>query len=376
MLAVKRRILFLTVIPSPYQQQLFARLSETEAFDVRVLYYAMGAGDRQWMPPPLAQFETVMPGTKMRWLGESAYFNPRVVRQIVEADADLIVVSDYSAPTAQIAMRALALKGRAWVFWGEMPGFSSRGRIGTFLRRKLQAPLAQATAIAAIGGKAVASYEELFPGKPVFNIPYFCDLQPYQAARRRAPTEKAGAVSILFSGQLIERKGVDVLIQAFSRVAQNDQNARLILLGGGPERRRFEGMVPGPLRDRVDFLGHHEPHQVPDIFATAQVFCLPSRHDGWGVVINEAVGAGLPVVVSDAVGAGYDLVRNGINGYVTRAGDVGELSDALGRLVGDAQLRARFAGASATVADRWGLDEGVSRWLSATDSVLSRRRAA
>ena len=374
--AVKRRILFLTVIPSPYQQQLFARLAEADAFDVRVLYYAMGAGDRQWMAPPLAPFETVMPGTKMGWLGESAYFNPRVVRQIVEADADLFVVSDYSAPTAQIAMRALALKGKTWVFWGEMPGFSSRGRIGTFLRGQLQAPLAQATAIAAIGNKAVASYQELFPGKPVFNIPYFCDLQPYQAARRRAPNEKTGAVSILFSGQLIERKGVDVLIQAFSRVAHNDQNARLILLGGGPERRRFESMVPGPLRDRVDFLGHREPPQVPAIFAMAQVFCLPSRHDGWGVVINEAVGAGLPVVTSDAVGAGHDLVHTGVNGYITRAGDVGALADALGRLVGDARLRARFANASASMAHRWGLDEGVARWLSATDSVLSRPKAA
>lgn len=376
MSTVKRRLMFLTVIPSPYQQQLFARIAELDAFDVRVLYYSMGAWDRQWQAPELAPYETVMPGTKIRWLGESAYYNPRVTQQIAEADADLVVVSDYSAPTAQIAMRSLSLRGNDWMFWGEMPGFSSRGQIGSFVRRRLQAPLARAAGIAAIGGKAAATYEALFPGKPVVNIPYFCDLRPYQRARSRAPVETAGTVSILFSGQLIERKGVDVLIGAFTRVSQNDQNVRLVLLGSGPDRGRFEGMVPDALRDRVVFLGHREPHEVPDIFARAQVFCLPSRHDGWGVVVNEALGAGLPIVVSNAVGAGHDLVQDGVNGYVTPSGDVGALADALDRLVGDAQLRARFADASASLAHRWGLDEGVSRWLSATESILSRRRAA
>ena len=376
MAIVKRRILFLTVIPSPYQRQLFAHLAESGAFDVRVLYYAIGAWDRQWAPPKLASYETVMSGTKMRWLGESAYYNPRVLQQISDADADIVVISDYSAPTAQIAMRGLGLKGKQWMFWGEMPGFSSRGRIGSFVRKQLQAPLAHATAIAAIGSKAVSAYEELLPGKPVFNIPYFCDLRPYQDARCRTPAEAAGAVTILFSGQLIERKGVDVVIQAFLRLAPRHEQARLVLLGSGPERGRFEGMVPHALRDRVVFLGHREPHLIPDMFATSQVFCLPSRHDGWGVVVNEAVGAGLPVVVSDAVGAGHDLVRNGVNGFITRAGDVGELAEALGRIVLDAQLRARFAEASASIAEHWGLKEGVSRWLSATDSVLSQRRAA
>jgi glycosyltransferase involved in cell wall biosynthesis len=375
MATAKRRILFLTVIPSPYQRQLFARMAESDAFDVKVLYYSMGAWDRQWAPPDLAAYESVMPGTKMRWLGESAYYNPRVLQQISDVGADIVVVSDYSAPTAQIAMRGLSLRGKEWMFWGEMPGFSSRGHIGTFVRSRLQAPLAHATAIAAIGSRAAAAYEDLFPGKPVFNIPYFCDLQPYQEARCGAPGE-AGTVSVLFSGQLIERKGVDVLVQAFSRVASRHGHARLVLLGGGPDRRTFEGMVPEALRERVDFLGHQEPHLIPGLFATAQVFCLPSRHDGWGVVINEALGAGLPIVVSDAVGAGHDLVRDGVNGFVTRAGHVDELAEALDRMISDARLRARFAEASAAMADHWGLSDGVERWVSAVDTVLSRRRAA
>lgn len=376
MVMPKRRVLFLTVIPSPYQRQLFDRLSRAQAFDVKVLYYAMGAHDRQWEHPDLSPFEQVMPGRQLKWLGGSAYCNPRVLRSLSELAADVVVVSDYSVPTAQIAMRALAMQARTWIFWGEVPGFNRRGRLGSFMRRRLQAPLATASAIAAIGSKAVSSYEELFPRKTIFNIPYFCDLGPYQAARRkRSVSNDAGSestVDILFSGQLIARKGCDVLLAAFSKVAERHARARLLLLGHGPERETLESMVPDPFRDRVIFLGHREPHEIPDIFAAADVFCLPSRHDGWGVVVNEALGAGLPVVVSDAVGAGHDLVRDDVNGYLVSTGDNDRLADALDRIVGDAQLRFRLSAASQAMAREWDLDEGVSRWLMATDSVLAK----
>lgn len=371
MAMAKRRILFLTVIPSPYQRQLFDRMAKTQAFDIRVLYYAMGAHDRQWQQPELATFEAVMPGLKLRWLGGSAYCNPWVLRAMSEVDADVVVVSDYSVPTAQLAMRVLGMRGRPWVFWGEVPGFNQRNRIGAFMRRRLQAPLETATAIAAIGTKAAKAYEALFPGKAVFNIPYFCDLAPYREARRRRPAARKGTVDILFSGQLIARKGCEVLLRAFMKIASIHPQARLIMLGGGPERSALEGMVPDALRDRVMLLGHREPHEIPEIFAAADVFCLPSRHDGWGVVVNEAIGAGLPVVVSDAVGAGHDLVHHGANGFLVRAGDHEELAAALDRIVGDAKLRERLAAGSEATAREWDLDEGVSRWVMAIENILS-----
>lgn len=372
----KRRILFLTVIPSPYQRQLFERLAKTGAFDIQVLYYAMGAHDRQWQEPELAAFEAVMPGTQLRWLGGSAYFNPQILRRLSEANADLVVVSDYSAPTAQIAMRALSGRGRPWIFWGEIPGFNQRGRIGSFLRSRLQAPLARATAIAAIGSRAVSAYEQLFPRKKVFNIPYFCDLSIYQDAARKRPLAHGGAVDILFSGQLITRKGCDTLIRAFAILAPRHPHTRLIMLGDGTERDRFAGMAPDGLRDRVLFLGHREPPEIPAIFADAHIFCLPSRHDGWGVVVNEAIGAGLPVVVSDAVGAGHDLVRDGVNGYRVRPESHDELAAVLENIVSDAALRSRLAAASNDMARNWGIDEGVSRWIGAAECLLKHDRVA
>ena len=100
---------------------------------------------------------------------------------------------------------------------------------------------------------------------------------------------------------------------------------------------------------------------------------LPSRHDGWGVVINEALGAGLPIIVSDRVGA-RDLVDDGRNGLITCAGDVEELADALLQLGQSHEMRRSFAAASAERAAQWDLDEGVRRWIELYDRAVTERR--
>lgn len=361
------KLLFLTVMPSPYQRQLFAELSKE--VDVSVRYFTASAHDRQWVVEDLRPNERVMDGRTFLYFGLSAPWNPNILTEIGSIGPDLTIISDYSAPTAQVAMRALSARRQKFVFWGELPGFSRRGFIGSSIRRVLQSPIRSAAAIAAIGSRAMEAYSNLFPGKKIYNIPYFCDLTPYRAFANilRAPSEN---VVVLFSGQMIRRKGVDILIEAFVELANKVPRLNLLLLGGGPEQPGFESMVPSHLTSRVKFLGHREPQELAAIFATASAFCLPSRHDGWGVVVNEALGAGLPIIVSDAVGAGPDLVVHGGNGFIVPTGDSSTLANALGQIVND-EVRARMAAASRAKSLDWDISEGVARWRSAAEAILS-----
>jgi glycosyltransferase involved in cell wall biosynthesis len=370
------KILFLTVMPAPYQRELFAAANRLYNFRVEVRYFTSMSHDRAWDEPILSSAEVVMPGKTLRQLGASAHWNHSVVSEIKSSQADLVVVSDYSAPTAQLAMRYLALTGRPFLFWGEVPGFSSRGRLGSWIRARLQAPLRHSAGIAAIGEGAVQAYQALFPGKPVFNIPYFCDLTRFRMADQARPPRRSDDVTILFSGQLIDRKGVDVLLAAFVAAARQNTRLRVKLLGAGPERARYEAMVPEDLSHRVTFVGHKGPEHLPDEFARADVFCLPSRHDGWGVVVNEALGAGLPIIVSNAVGAGRDLVRHGVNGFITPSEDVAALADAFLRLAADDALRAQMGQESRDMATSWGIDEGVRRWRHAASTILEAGSAS
>jgi glycosyltransferase involved in cell wall biosynthesis len=348
-------------MPSPYQREMFKAINASGSLMVSADYFAASAGDRLWARDALEPYEKVLPGMQFLRGGASGRFNPGILRRLREVSSDLVVVSDYSAPSAQIAMRTLSAAGRRWLFWGEMPGVNVRGPIGLWGRRRLQAPLGHATAIAAIGSRAAATYRAMFPHVPVFDIPYFCDLEPFRRAGKIRPLAPTGCVRLLFSGQLIERKGIDLLMHAFQEALQHAPGLELRILGEGPMRRDLE-RIAASTQNRVVFLGHRPPSELPDLFAEADMFVLSSRHDGWGVVVNEALGAGLPIVVSDGVGAAHDLVTHGFNGLITPAGDARGLRDALVLLACDSVRRRAMADASRARAAHWGLEEGVRRW--------------
>lgn len=358
-------------MPSPYQRELFEALRAGGHMDIRVLYCTRDAHDRDWSAVPLHGYERILPGRTIGLLGPSAHFNPGIVEILRNDPSDLFVLGDYSAPTTQIAMRYLTARRKRWVFWGELPGFRKRGPLAGLLRRQLQRPIGHgAAAIAAIGSLAAEAYRALFPALPVFNIPYFCDLDRFRTAKRGRSGHST--VQVLFSGQLIERKGVDVLIRAFIQVATKVPDLHLQLLGTGPARDSLAALIPDGLKSRIHFIGFRQPAALPEIFASADIFALPSRHDGWGVVVNEALGAGLPIIVSDRVGA-RDLVENGYNGLIVRAGEVASLADALLKLGQSAELRRSFGSGSAERATRYGLDEGVRRWIALYDETATGR---
>ncbi len=367
---MRTRVLFLTVMPSPYQRELFQALHEDGRISIRVLYYTDTAADRNWSVSPLSSYENILPGRTLSWLGPSAHLN-RIAGLLKNDPSELFVLSDYSAPTTQIAMRVLSWRKKRWVFWGEAPGFNKRGCLGSALRQQLQRPIARAAAVAAIGSGAVDAYKRLFPRIRVIDIPYFCDLSPFRIAAMRKSTKDKHTVNVLFSGQLIERKGADLLIRAFAQISNRVPELRLQLLGTGPKLDTFTGMVPYELRHRVQFLGFQQPAALPDIFAAADIFALPSRHDGWGVVVNEALGAGLPIIVSDRVGA-RDLVENGVNGFVTVSGSVDSLASALYKLARCRALRKSFGRLSAYRANQWDVTEGVRRWVELSEQVMNK----
>jgi glycosyltransferase involved in cell wall biosynthesis len=360
------------VLPSPYQRQLFQALHLDGRLKIRVRYYADTVANLKWCLGPLSDYEKILRGGTIDWLGPSAHFNPEIANTLKTNSCDLFVISDYSAPTAQIAMRFLNRREKQWVFWGEIPGLNRRGWVGNLLRQQLQKPISNgASAVAAVGSEAARAYRELFPRIRVSNIPYFCDLTPFSTVAKERWSRRKRTVDVLFSGQLIERKGVDLLVRAFAQISDQIPELRLQLLGTGPAFNALVNMIPPELQHRIHFLGFQQPAALPQIFAAADIFVLPSRHDGWGVVVNEALGAGLPIIVSDRVGA-RDLVEHGCNGFITTAGDVDSLAGALLKLGLSHDLRKSFGRSSVERARRWGVDEGVKRWVELCDRVLEQ----
>jgi glycosyltransferase involved in cell wall biosynthesis len=120
---------------------------------------------------------------------------------------------------------------------------------------------------------------------------------------------------------MIDRKGVRELIHAFQAIDHPDLG--LILIGEGPEKARYMQATTG--MTRIFWEGYLQTSQMGPYFACADVLVMPSYLEPWGLVVNEAMAAGLPVIATTCSGATTDLLQEGITGHAIAAGDVNRL---------------------------------------------------
>jgi glycosyltransferase involved in cell wall biosynthesis len=168
-----------------------------------------------------------------------------------------------------------------------------------------------------------------------------------QPGRREAKRRELGAdgkVLVLYSGQLIQRKGLDVVIQALSEV---QEQAELLVIGDGPDRKLLEEAAARIVPGRVHFLGHRPYDELPGLYAASDILVMPSEIEVWGLVLNEAMAAGLPVISSTTAGATADLVVGRRTGFAVPPRDVKSWAVALRALASEPTLRAEM-GANAS----------------------------
>lgn len=178
----------------------------------------------------------------------------------------------------------------------------------------------------------------------VFAAGQAVEMAPYLQVNPSFPVE----AEILFVGRLEENKGVRDLLDAFASL--DDRGVRLRLAGTGSLESDVRDRAA--LDPRIEVLGHTDNSDIPRELSRARCLVLPSvtttrEREPWGLVVNEAMAAGVPVITSDAVGAAAGgLVRDGVNGFIVRERAPAELADALRRLTSDRSL-ARSLGAQA-----------------------------
>jgi glycosyltransferase involved in cell wall biosynthesis len=224
------------------------------------------------------------------------------------------------------AERLIAEREGPWCFWGERPGFRQPAWAGRLVRKwKLSKLHASPAPIWGIGKFALDGYRKEFGSQRVyFNFPYYSDLLRFAAFDREERAERV----FLFSGSLIARKGVDLLARAFVRLANEFDHVRLRIVGEG-EMRQTAAATLGPVSDRVEFAGFRDWDELPCEYASADVLCVPSRYDGWGLVVPEGLASGLPVIATDRMGAALEFIESGRNGWMIRADDEEALLSAM-----------------------------------------------
>jgi len=177
---------------------------------------------------------------------------------------------------------------------------------------------------------------------------------------------------ILFSGKLLDvKRPIDLLI-AFAEVSKSVKSA-LVYVGDGPLRPKLEVYAKESRIQNVYFMGFKNQTELPQFYAMADVFALPSEFEPWGLVVNEAMCFGLPVIVSDQVGAAGDLVHHGLNGFVYPAGQVSILAEYLRALVADPAKGQRMGEISKQLISQRNYLQDTKKVLMCLENVVDRR---
>ncbi len=193
------------------------------------------------------------------------------------------------------------------------------------------------------------------------------------------------ALVFLTVGRLVERKGVDTMLEALAELDGALPSWRYLVVSDGPDRERLERLAESlDLGDKVTFTGYVADEELPVYHNLADVFVMPNRRvvapdnaslsvEGFGMVFIDAAACGKPVIGGRSGGA-VDAISDGVNGFLVEPGDVQDLKRALERLT-DKDLRASMGDAGLKLAARfhWARSAEILRPYLDTDAAALRR---
>lgn len=199
---------------------------------------------------------------------------------------------------------------------------------------------------------------------------------PRPRAQARAALGLPPGLLFVCAGRLAADKGTHHAVAALASLRDRGCDARLLVVGDGPERPRLERLAQHlRVSDRVLFSGRQPPQRMPSYLSAADVFLLPTERDeaGGPLVLAQAMACGLPAIASTAGSVAEVIHRPGENGLLVRPGDVRGLAEAMLRLAQNEELRGRLGRAGRRrIEEEYTLERMVERTLAVYRSARRR----
>ena len=384
----KYKLAILTSHPIQYKTPLYKLLAEQKEIDLTVLFCS-DWGLKTYHDEKFGQsFKWDIPlldGYKYKFLKNISPFpnvskffgliNPEIVDELENDNYDAIWVHGWNSFTNWLAMFTAFKCGIPVLIRGETNLLQKSGFLKSVIKKLILKNLFKKTSAFLSIGTYNAKFYEAYgvPKEKIFLVPYtvnndFFILKANELVSKKNELKEkhnipANLPVILFSGKLISKKRPVDLLKAYEIVSK-EIDAALVYLGDGELRNEIELYIKNHNLKNVYLMGFRNQTELPELYAMADIFVLPSVFEPWGLVVNEAMCFSLPIIISDEVGAGGDLVKEGVNGCIYPSGDIDELSNKLKMLLNDKTLREKFGKASLEIIKKWSYKECVQGVLS------------
>ncbi|MBS1823181.1 MAG: glycosyltransferase family 4 protein [Acidobacteria bacterium] len=222
---------------------------------------------------------------------------------------------------------------------------------------------------------------------PQFPMPYAVDNGYFQqrshdAAPNRSSLQKKLNLDpsrpvILFASKLQKRKCCADLLGAYRLLSPApgiDPHPYLVIVGDGEQRSALEQTAQETGFQSIRFCGFRNQSELPGFFDLCSVFVLPSRHEPWGLIVNEVMNAARPVIVSDDAGCQPDLITPGVEGEVFPVGNRDALAHALRRILATPKTAQQMGQRALERIQSWNFEEdvcGLRRALAAVTKKIA-----
>lgn len=372
-------------IIAPYIVPVFNRLSKLDNIKLKVFFYDKTANNRIWRVPEDIWFDyKVIPSFVVELQSRNndpLWLSPTALSELIKGKFDVVISTGHESLGTYLGLIYSKLWCKPLIFRSESTANEQSWR------RKLSLPLLKilarhSNACITTGSRAKDYLIHLGVAPQKVSVVYdnVVDVMYYQQVSSLNEEEKikiktrlglASSQIILYVGQLIERKGLKDLLSAFACLQTKGIDAKLLIVGYGPQEEELKSFCTQKRLKGVSFLGGKNKEELLVYYAIADVFVLPSLSEVWGLVINEAMACGLPVITTRNVGASADLVKDGINGFVVPSQDEQALFEVLREILKNNSLREKMGVASLEIIKKFTFFNAALGWGTAIRKVTS-----
>lgn len=294
---------------------------------------------------------------------------PSMFKEIFNFEWDIIHAHCVVAPAAFYSALAARMKSRPFVVTEQDYDFAGLHGprlfvylMNTYVLGRFVTHSARAV-IAFSSGATLQAQRFGAAASKIRLIPASVDSNLFRPDRRNLLKEKWGIERpiVLFVGRLAKDKSIDTLFHAFSKVTSIVPEAKLVVIGRGPDEPYLRALQRDlKLENSIFLLGRVGPGQMQYIYPGADLLVLPSAYEPFGNVVLEAMSSGLPVI-GTSVGGMADTISHGKTGFHMRPRDSVQLASYLLRLLTDMPLRSRMSKAARRTAVEKFDDQVVTR---------------
>jgi glycosyltransferase involved in cell wall biosynthesis len=359
---------------APYRHPLFEELSKK--VDLIVYYCSIKPSWREWcLFPRMYDYKyKVLPRIPLKTPIEELSLNPSILKEIIKNKPDVIVIGGYIDPTMWLAFAVAKLLKIPIVYWTE--GIKEPQSILGMMTRPLRMLFVKKSNAVVVPGNLSKGYvislgakaEKVFIAPNAIDNKLFIETsQKYQSLKENLKTRYGlkNKIVVLYSGRFVRTKGIEYLLYAYGKLEQEHNNIALVLVGSGPLESYLKYLA-NSLHLNFKILRAYALEELIKFYSFADIFVLPTLHDVWGFVINEAMACGLPVIGTRASQAAIEMIRIGENGYIVKEADSQELYTVLNYLIRNPNLRKKLGEkARETVECEFGVSRMVEGFLSA-----------